>query len=195
MNKLRIPLSAVAGPKGFSFEEQVPEEALRPQGLDRSSLISVQIAGTVSPMGPEYLFTGTLSGEFEQPCDRCLEPARETVQFEVTWMFERGVESASLTGVAGFSDEDAFEEGETGHRVRFFEGDEIDLAPHMWEEMILECPSKYYCSEDCKGLCPQCGTNLNHGTCDCASERETSGSGLAGLKDMFPDLRSETPED
>ena len=195
MNKLRIPLSAVVGPQRFSFEKQVPEEDLRPQAVERSSLMGVLVAGTVSPMGPEYLFTGTLSGEFERPCDRCLEPTREKVEFEVTWMFERGVESAALTGVAEFSDEDAFEEDQAGHRVRFFEGDEIDLAPHVWEEMILASPSKYYCSEDCKGLCPQCGTNLNRGACSCASEQETSGSGLAGLKDMFPDLRSETPED
>ncbi len=195
MNKLRIPLSAVAGRKGFSFETQVPEADVRPQDVDRSPLTRVQVAGTVTPMGLEYLFTGSLTGEFERPCDRCLEAARETVEVEVTWMFEHGVESAALTGIVEFSGEAAFEEDEAGHRVRFFEGDEIDLAPHVWEEMILAGPSKYYCSEDCMGLCPQCGTNLNRGACSCASEKETSGSGLAGLKDMFPDLRSETPED
>ena len=192
---LRIPLSAVAEGEGFSFDELLHEEDLRPKDVERASLTGVQVAGTVTMLDPEYLFTGTLTGGYERPCDRCLEPARETVEFEVTWLFEPGVQRAAPEGADDVADEDALEEDEAGRRARFFEGNEIDLAPHVWEEMILAAPSKYYCSEDCRGLCPQCGMNLNQGACSCASEEETSGSGLAGLKDMFPDLRSETPED
>ncbi len=195
MNKLRIPLSAVAGREGFSFEERVPEDDLRPKGSPRSSLNEVVVSGTISPMSSEYLFTGTLSGLFERPCDRCLELAQKTVEFEVAWLFESGVENHSLKGVVEYTEEDALEEDVEGHRVRFFEGGDLDLAPHVWEEMVLADPSKFYCSEDCKGLCPHCGMNLNQGACSCASEQETSGSGLAALKDMFPDLRSESPEE
>lgn len=195
MNKLRIPLSAVAGRDGFSFEERVPEEDLRPKGARRSSLNEVVVSGTISLLSSEYLFTGTLSGLFERPCDRCLEPAQKTVEFEVTWLFEAGVEDRSLKDVVEYTEEDALEEDVEGHRVRFFEGDDLDLAPHVWEEMVLADPSKFYCSEDCQGLCPHCGMNLNLGACSCASEHETSGSGLAALRDMFPDLRSESSED
>lgn len=195
MNKLRIPLSAVAEGEGFSFHVQVPEEDLRPQDVERSPLTGVQVAGTISMMDPGYLFTGTLTGEFSRPCDRCLEPARETVELDVTWIFGPGVDGGAPEGAKEPSDEDALDEDGAGQRARFFRGNEIDLAPDVWEEIILAGPSKYYCSEDCKGLCPQCGMNLNQGACNCASEQETSGSGLAGLKDMFPDVRSETPED
>ncbi len=195
MNKLRIPLSAVAGREGFSFEERVLEEDLRPKGSPRSSLNEVVISGTISPMSSEYLFTGTLSGLFERPCDRCLEPAQKTVELEVTWLFESGLENHSIEGVVEYTEEDAFDEDVEGQRLRFFEGDCLDLAPHVWEEMVLADPSKFYCSEDCKGLCPHCGTNLNQGACSCAPEQETSGSGLAALKEMFPDLRPESLEE
>lgn len=195
VNKLRIPLSALAGREGFSFEERVPEDDLRPKGSPRSSLNEVVVSGTISPMSSKYLFRGTLSGLFERPCDRCLEPAQKTVEFEVTWLFESGVENQSIEGVVEYTEEDALEEDVEGNRVRFFEGSDLDLAPHVWEEMVLADPSKFYCSEDCKGLCPNCGMNLNLGACSCASGQETSESGLAALKEMFPDLRSESLEE
>ena len=37
----------------------------------------------------------------------------------------------------------------------------------MHEQFVLTLPMKPLCSDDCKGLCPVCGTNLNRGTCDC----------------------------
>lgn len=195
VNKLRIPLSAVARRKGFSFEEHVPEEDLRPKGAPRSSLREVRVAGKVTSVASEYLFEGTLSGVYERPCDRCLENARQTIDLDVAWLFELGREDQSLDGALEYTEADALEEEDEGDRVRYYEGTELELAPHVWEEMVLAGPSKFYCSESCKGLCPGCGLNLNRGECDCASEEEMNGTGLAALKDMFPDLRSESSEE
>ena len=44
----------------------------------------------------------------------------------------------------------------------------VDLTPDMRETMILAFPSSPLCSPDCRGLCPQCGKNLNAGSCTCA---------------------------
>lgn len=44
---------------------------------------------------------------------------------------------------------------------------EMSLAEIARQEFILQRPLQYLCSDDCKGLCVQCGTNLNHGSCDC----------------------------
>ena len=49
----------------------------------------------------------------------------------------------------------------------FYENDEIDLGQLMQEQFYLALPMKPLCRDDCKGLCPECGTNLNRGTCDC----------------------------
>ena len=49
----------------------------------------------------------------------------------------------------------------------FYENDEIDLGQLMQEQFYLALPMKPLCKDDCKGLCPNCGTNLNKATCDC----------------------------
>ena len=49
----------------------------------------------------------------------------------------------------------------------FYENDAIDLGQLMMEQFQLALPMKPLCREDCKGLCPNCGMNLNTGTCDC----------------------------
>ena len=49
---------------------------------------------------------------------------------------------------------------------------EVDLTDDVREELLLAIPSCFYCSPDCKGICPMCGTNLTHGTCSC--DRDTT---------------------
>lgn len=44
---------------------------------------------------------------------------------------------------------------------------EVDLTDDVREELLLAVPSCFYCSPDCKGICPMCGTNLNHASCSC----------------------------
>jgi uncharacterized protein len=54
-------------------------------------------------------------------------------------------------------------------------GDEIiDLTEGIREDIMLRLPLKNLCSEDCKGLCPQCGKNLNEGACGCEQTRSPS---------------------
>ena len=49
------------------------------------------------------------------------------------------------------------------------EGDIIDLTESIREDIIIALPIKSLCSEECKGLCPKCGKNLNEGPCDCGT--------------------------
>ena len=51
--------------------------------------------------------------------------------------------------------------------VYYYEGDEIDLDPFVYEEVVLNMPVRPLCSEACKGICPQCGKNRNTEKCDC----------------------------
>ena len=64
----------------------------------------------------------------------------------------------------------------------YYADDQIDLNEMMREQFYLALPMKPLCREDCKGLCPQCGTNLNTGTCDCAPVWEDPR--LAALKQL-----------
>ena len=82
--------------------------------------------------------------------------------------------------------------------TRTYQGQEIDLGPYVWEELVFAAPAKYLCREDCRGLCPRCGANLNTGPCACApaeAPKAEANKGLAGLADLFPDLVKENPEE
>ncbi len=195
MSRFVVPLSVATRPGGHRLTLSAPEHEVRPEGVAESPLKQVTVAGTLSAVDDEIMFRGTVTGEFEQPCDRCLEPAHTRVTQDVVWLFTPGTppEPANPLNDADLDDEvdDAFE----SERVRYFANDEVNLAPEIWEEMTLAAPAKYYCRDDCKGLCPTCGKNLNEGACKCAQEQDVNHSGLAALKDMFPNLPSKAAEE
>ncbi len=92
------------------------------------------------------LATGTVEGAWEAPCRRCLKPARGEMRVDFQELFEASPR-----------------EGETyrlGH-------DSIDLEPLAREALTLDLPLAPLCAEDCRGLCPTCGADLNLGDCDC----------------------------
>ncbi len=53
-------------------------------------------------------------------------------------------------------------------------GTEVDLTAAVREQVLLQVPQFALCSEECSGLCPQCGTDLNDGACECVPERAPS---------------------
>jgi uncharacterized protein len=69
----------------------------------------------------------------------------------------------------------------------FYKDDAIDLADLLREQFYLALPMKPLCRQDCRGLCPQCGTNLNTDTCQCQVRWEDPR--LAGLKALIPDRK------
>jgi uncharacterized protein len=152
----------------------------------------------LSEAGDEYLFQGSVSGVFEHVCDRCLEAACAPFDVDVVWTFKEGPRQTV---------EDALEDDDTDEpavAVVGFDGNEIDLAPCVWEEVVLAMPSKFICREDCAGLCPKCGVDLNRGRCACRDnddnvadrgERPMGNKGLAGLAELFPDLRPKRSEE
>ena len=66
--------------------------------------------------------------------------------------------------------------------ISHYYGDFVDLVPILCEQIILLIPIKPLCSPECKGLCPQCGTNLNYSSCDCP--RCCIDSRMAALKNF-----------
>ena len=64
----------------------------------------------------------------------------------------------------------------------YYENDEIPLRQLMEEQFYLSLPMKPLCKDDCKGLCANCGTNLNKATCDCNTQWEDPR--LAALRDL-----------
>ena len=110
-----------------------------------------------------FRVVGRVRTELELPCSRCLEPFRLPVDQAFDLRYHPQAEASSETET-----EVAEEDLETS----FYRDEQIDLNELLREQFYLALPMKPLCRDDCKGLCPQCGTNLNTGTCDCTSEWE-----------------------
>ena len=191
MDELKFPLSTVTE-EGVTVDAVAAAGNLRPQGADELPLDAVSVSGALTRIGEEYLFRGTLSGIFEHACDRCLEGAASPFVIPVLWSFTREHEAAP--GRESDHADDDWRQVDDAMQRRLIDGMEIDLASAVWEELALATPTKYLCKDDCAGLCPICGANLNRKRCRC-NEMNTKNTGLSALADMFPDLRPENPKE
>ncbi len=106
-------------------------------------------------------FRGTIETEISHDCTRCLEPVVKKLEIPFTAVFiDSGKQSTDY--VAEVSDE-ALDES-------LAEDGKIDMAEVVREQLLLVVPEQIFCREDCKGLCPQCGANLNLIDCKCADD-------------------------
>ena len=192
VNKLRIPLATVPE-SGLSIDVMAAPEVLNADEASGLLCGPVTVRGTLSNTGEEYVFLGTVSGGIKHACDRCLEKAEFPFSAEAVWPYTHGAPREGLEALS----EEADELGDEAGAYRFH-GNEIDLAPQVWEAVVLAVPGKFLCDEDCAGLCSRCGANLNRGACGCGEDLEEEhedNRGLAGLADMFPDLAPKPSEE
>lgn len=199
MGKSIIPIVSIPRNTPYIVELTVDEASI-PLHMDQSGfLTTVEVQGKLTAMQQDYLFRGTLTGCFERCCDRCLDPTTVESSIDVAWIFKPGTPLDLMEEFAQSeeTEEDEDTDFEESDGMQYYDGVNIDLAPGIAEEIIMVAPTKIYCAETCKGLCPQCGVNLNTVTCDCTPERELeeTNSGFAGLKEMFPDLPGDPSEE
>jgi uncharacterized protein len=106
---------------------------------------------------------GKVSAGLELQCARCLEPVRQDVKREFELLYrplgaDAGKDELSVTDA----------EAEIG----YYQGEGILLEDVLREQVLLALPLKITCREECKGLCPHCGKNLNQEQCSCATPEE-----------------------
>ena len=106
---------------------------------------------------------GKLETSVEVACARCLDPVVHEVERSFDLLYRPiGIDS----GHAELSVTDA--EAEIG----YYEGEGLLLEDTLREQLLLALPLKTVCRDNCKGLCPHCGKNLNESQCSCAVEEE-----------------------
>lgn len=91
----------------------------------------------------DVLVKGSLSATIQAICDRCVETAPLEIRCD-----------------------------EVFHRYKNEAEQPVDLTEDIREDILLALPQVFLCKEDCLGLCPKCGQNLNLGTCDCTDDEE-----------------------
>jgi uncharacterized protein len=100
---------------------------------------------------------GAFSAAIDIDCSRCLEYASLTIGSDFAY---------TLIPAKAETRED-LELTPEELEISYYHDDFIDLAPIICEQIILQIPMRVLCSEECKGLCPHCGTNLNTSSCNC----------------------------
>lgn len=128
--------------------------------LPEFSMIKADLNCLITKSGDTIYIRGELAAQIRQECGRCLELATISIGGEFVY---------TLVPAKAEVEEDlelTAQELETS----YYRGDFIDLAPLICEQIVLQAPMKILCADDCKGLCPRCGVNLNNGSCNCRSD-------------------------
>jgi uncharacterized protein len=133
----------------------------------------LNVEGRLSAAGPSrFYFSGRMSGEKELPCRRCLTEVGVSVDEELHFIF-------SAEGDDAMDDPDVYAIDPNAVS--------LDLRPAVRESWLLAAPAFALCLEDCRGLCANCGTDLNTGSCDCVPAAAASHwDALRSIRDQLP---------
>lgn len=106
--------------------------------------------GSISNSGKSLALTGTVTLCLKVRCARCAKELEKELSYELDEALIREEDNTDPDGDAVV-----------------FSGNEIDLTQIAETGFFMNVPGKFLCSDDCKGLCPQCGADLNLGDCGC----------------------------
>ena len=108
----------------------------------------ISVRGEVTNRAGVVTLSVQVSFPLRVACDRCLEEFTRQYDYTFTHTLVRQLQDE-------WQDYILVEDGM------------LDLEELILSDILLELPTKLLCKEDCKGLCPHCGCNLNHQSCDC----------------------------
>lgn len=102
---------------------------------------------------------GSFSTRVEVRCARCLDPVGHAIEENFDLLYRP-------QGVDAMGDEASISQADT--EIGYYHGPGLLLEDVLKEQILLALPVREICSSECKGLCPQCGANLNLESCDCS---------------------------
>jgi uncharacterized protein len=149
-----------------------PEEVAQP-GDPYQITAPVHVELDIHKDKEKFRLVGEARTQLQLGCSRCLEPYPFPVEapFDLRYL---PASEMSTEAERELQDEDV--------ETSYYRDDAIDLNEVLREQFYLALPMKPLCVEGCRGLCPQCGTNLNTSQCDCAPAWEDPR--LAPLKEL-----------
>lgn len=132
-----------------------------------------QVSGRIQQTDSKVTVKGEVTAKLQLECDRCLKsvPVPVSRSFEVEYVTP---EMYQADPAAELLDEDL--------ALSVFDGEIIDIDELVREQLLLALPAQIICQEECKGLCPECGSDRNETDCQC-EEAETDPR-WAGLKEI-----------
>nr|NNM90054.1 DUF177 domain-containing protein [Bacilli bacterium] len=166
---MRISWMEAAKQGTYSFATWIDPPFERMDPLDHTRFHPIHFVGTVQVDRAVGEVQATITSEVTYACSRCLDVFTRDVELCVTFMMSK----LPLTREQEEND------------YLYVPEDGIDLAPYVQQELILALEFQPLCSQDCRGLCPVCGKNRNHESCDC--DTTPIDPRLASLAEFFSD--------
>ena len=157
---MRIELENLEGGKGDFAHVYQPDD-LNPVDERVSLIAQAAVNGKVRLSGNEVFVNGHVETRAQVECDRCLKPVELPINADFTLEYIRD---------SDYESSEVAELTEAEMLVSVFDGKGIDVDEIVKEQILLAVPTRMLCGEDCKGICPQCGTDLNTGKCDCVTD-------------------------
>ena len=154
---MKIDLKAFKEDKDYIEFEEMPDSLdFKVDGMEFTDPIRLKLY--VFRSGGNYICEGKVKTQFSFECSRCLIKYTRPVESEIKFVLKEEKDQIVFESEGG---ENLMEGG------RFF-----NLNSLVREGLILSLPLKPLCMENCKGLCPSCGANLNRTACKCKKEVE-----------------------
>lgn len=159
---------------------EIPDEGLE---LEIEEALSAGVVKLISPVkgnlsvnkvGQELIIEGEITTKAEFECSRCLKNYTDEICVPVAVIYHP-LEELKAEGKYEIKDDEL--------DMGFYAADEFDLLELIKEQLVLNVPMKLLCSEECKGICPKCGTDLNINKCNCSLTEVDSR--LEILKDLL----------
>jgi len=166
---MRVDISNIVKSNGASMDLEFHE------GLDGMETISedhvfgnnFEFIGKLANTDGILRLTGRLKAEYSTVCYRCLKPLNGVLDLPIGEIFEK-------------------HRGRDDDEVYVYADDSLDIDKPLRDNIILSLPMKRLCSEECKGLCPKCGKDLNLGECNCGDD--DADPRMKSLNDYFKSM-------
>jgi uncharacterized protein len=150
------------GPEGLVVDRMIDGFQLRLRDGEEIDVGRTHLAGELVREKGGISFSGEIETAATLQCSRCLETS--SLPLDLHFDLHYTVRPEHATRGESRVDEEQV-------TMTQYDGGRIDLAALLAEQVYLGLPLKPLCQADCQGLCPQCGTNRNQGTCGCREAR------------------------
>ena len=181
VSKVRLDLRPLlAGERYLAFDYELPLDTAT---KDETSFLygvsfpsPMKVSGDITNTAGYMRMQLTVSVDYEAACARCLSP----VSGEFTLDLEKTVAPRNLLENL---DEDRLDD------YAIIEDGFLDMDEPLLLQLEMEFPIRFLCKEDCKGLCPKCGQNLNEAECGCVTKEIDPR--LAPLQKILDEMKKE----
>ena len=126
-------------------------------------LAPLKAALRAQQIGDIVQIDGLISTRVRLDCSRCLQSYETPMASSFALTYSPNAPSPEMGG----ADQEEIELSVEDMGLIYYQGEEINLQNEIQEQVVMAFPLKALCKSDCRGICPQCGADLNAGDCDC----------------------------